>query len=106
MTAIFPNDRRQAIQYIQQDGDLDFASRIIGPRDVEAYGVESLAQRVLLRNRAIEVVGFRITPKNWLEAWISHRLDTLQREELIFYLSRLAREADRFEYLLVGRDEN
>ena len=42
--------------------------------------------------------------RNSVEAWIRQRASTLQAEELKFYVAQLAREADRFEYLLTGKD--
>jgi hypothetical protein len=39
-----------------------------------------------------------------VEAFIEQRAARLQGDELRFYLLQLAREADRLEFLLTGRD--
>ena len=63
-----------------------------------------LAREILMRNRFTSVVAFGFGKRDCVEAWIRQRASTLQAEELIFYVGQLAREADRFEYLLTGKD--
>ena len=45
--------------------------------------------------------------RNWhaVEAWVEQRASTLRTEKLKFYVAHLAREADRFEFLLTGSDK-
>ena len=100
----FSNGRGQAIRYKQRDGLWVFTSRVARPSTVRKHGEGRLARRILERNRVTEIVGFRLTRAGGIEAFFRHRADTLQREELVFFLGVLAREADRFEYLLTGRD--
>lgn len=67
-------------------------------------GLADVAGSVWLRNRATDLVGFRIDRKGRLigEAWIPKV--GLTAEEFQFYVRRLAVECDRFEYLLTGKD--
>ena len=100
----FLNGRRQLIEY-RLDGDYYiFISKVVRPAIVERVGRERIAREILLRNRVIDVVAFRFSNNGSVEGRIEQRAATLQAEELRFYLGLLAREADRFEYLLTGRD--
>ena len=65
---------------------------------------KEISREILLRNRLTQVVAFGV--RNWyaVEAWVEQRASTLRREKLKFYVAHLAREADRFEFLLTGKD--
>jgi hypothetical protein len=56
------------------------------------------------RNRATQLVGFKIDQKGRLvgKAWVPKA--GLQREEFLFYLRHIATECDLFEYNLTGDD--
>ncbi len=102
----FESGRQQKIRY-KRDGDFyKFTSPVARPQAVRKIKLKYLAERILYRNRATEVVTFGLSDRGGIDAWITHRADTLQPDELKFYLSVLAREADRFEYLLTGHDRN
>jgi hypothetical protein len=100
----FLNGRRQMIRYDLDDGIYIFTSRVAGPSAVERVGRERIAEEILLRNRVADVVSFRFSRAGGVEGRIEQRVDTLQAEELRFYLGLLAQEADRFEYLITGHD--
>ena len=100
----FANGRHQSIRYHLEDGHYTFSSTVATEQVVSDIGKRKVARRILLRNRTIEVVGFRITKPGLLEAWIDQRAETLQRDELFYYVMQLAREADRLEFLLTGDD--
>ena len=100
----FKSGRRQSIRHKVRDRLYIFTSAVARPSTVKKHGEGILFRRILERNRATEIVGFRLTKRGGIEAFLRHRADTIQREELLFFLSVLAREADRFEYLLTGRD--
>lgn len=104
LTVTFENGRSQVIRYRREGDFYLFVSSVARPQAVKKIRLKHLAQRILARNRATEVVTFGLSPRNGIDAWVSHRADTLQPEELKFYLKVLAREADRFEYLLTGKD--
>ena len=102
----FPNGRRQLIEYRLAGDFYIFTSRVARRSVVERVGRERIAREILLRNRVTDVVAFRFSNTGSVEGRIEQRATTLQAEELRFYLGLLAREADRFEYLLTGHDHN
>jgi hypothetical protein len=62
--------------------------------------------RAWRRNRAMQLVGFRVDQKGRLvgEAWVPKA--GLKRDEFLTYLRRVAAECDLFEYHLVGKNRN
>lgn len=56
------------------------------------------------RNRAMQLVGFRVDQKGRLvgEAWVPKA--GLRRDEFLTYLRHVAAECDLFEYHLTGKD--
>ena len=56
------------------------------------------------RNRAMQLVGFRVDQKGRLvgEAWVPKA--GLRRDEFLIYVRRVAAECDLFEYHLTGKD--
>ena len=60
--------------------------------------------RIWKRNRATQLVGFRIDDRSRLvaEAWVLKIGVT--PEEFQLYVRTVAKESDRFEFLLTGRD--
>ena len=106
VTVTFSNGRAQRIRY-REDGDqLVLETTVARPGVVSDAGLGRLAQELLLRNRETEVVTFGLGARDRLEAWVCLHTATLQSEELCHYLAVLAREADRLEYLLTGRDSH
>jgi hypothetical protein len=103
VTVEFINGRRQVISYRLEGDSYIFTSRVVRRATAERIGLERIAREILLRNRLSDVVIFRLSDAG-VEGRIEQRASTLQSEEVSFYLGLLAREADRFEYLLTGRD--
>jgi len=66
--------------------------------------IPDVCLRVWRRNRATQLVGFRIDQKGRLigEAWAPKA--GLVRAEFLFYLKHIATECDLFEYHLTGQD--
>ncbi len=104
ITVSFPNDRHQKIHYALKGVRYHFTSRVVPPRVVKELGLGRVSKELLLRNRVTEVVTFGLGPRQGVDAWIIQRADTMQREELLYYVALLAREADRLEFLFTGRD--
>ena len=57
------------------------------------------------RNADHELVTFAFDKKNRLVGLIRHPSEHLDPEEFELYITTLARECDRFEYLIAGRDK-
>ena len=100
----FPNGRKQGIQYQLEGDHYLLTSQVATPGSLRNISWEDLSREILLRNRVTSVVAFGFGKRDTVEAWIRQRASTLQSEELKFYVALLAREADRFEYLLTGKD--
>ena len=71
-------------------------------RDEGAW--RDLAYRAWRKNDLKEIVTFSFDRRHRLIGVIEQPAETLDREELVLYISTLARECDRFEYKLLGRD--
>jgi hypothetical protein len=98
--------RSQAVR-IERDGDgYVFTSVVLGAAraDEHRQDLPALANRLWQRNRQTDVVNFTFDRHNRLIGRIEHPANTLDAEELFFYLSRLAIECDRLEYLLTGKN--
>ncbi len=100
----FPNGRRQRVDYQLREDQYIFSSRVATAGSLYNISWGELAREILMRNRFTSVVAFGLGKRDCVEAWIRQRASTLQAEELKFYVGQLAREADRFEYLLTGKD--
>ena len=64
----------------------------------------SLAFRIWRRNALKAVVTFTVDRRERVIGLIDQPIESLHPKELKFYLGTLARECDRFEYLLTGVD--
>src|SRR5687768_6601601 len=66
--------------------------------------IPDLAILAWKRNRALQLVGFRIDQKQRLvgEAWVPRA--GLTRDEFLLYVRTVAIECDRFEFMLTGKD--
>ena len=104
VTIEYRNGRSQEVLYRLIGDQYTFRSTVATARVVAEVGRLRIAREILLRNRVAECVGFRLTRRDRLEAVIQQRASTLHRDELIYYVCQLAREADRLEYLLTGRN--
>lgn len=88
---------------IREDGEhlLLFATVL---RPSAAREIKNLAMRAWLRNREIQLIGFRIDTKERLIAEAIILKEGITKAEFHLYLDTLAIEADRFEYALTGED--
>ena len=100
----FPNGRGQKVRYRRRGEHYLFTSRVATEGHLQHLSWKEISREILLRNRLTEVVAFGV--RNWhaVEAWVEQRASTLRTEKLKFYVAHLAREADRFEFLLTGKD--
>ena len=64
----------------------------------------ALARRIWRRNALKPVVMFTIDSRDRIIGRIDQPVESLHAREIEFYLETLARECDRFEYVLTGTD--
>ena len=99
---MFGDGRRHRVT-VKDEGDSYLISGCVA-RQAVVTSIHDLPVRAWTRNRATQLVGFRIDRRLRLvgEAWLPK--EGITREEFQLYLRRVAYECDRFEYLLSGRD--
>ncbi len=103
---LWENGRRQKV-HLERRGEMYrfwsiVASAGFVSRDDGAW--RDLAYRVWRKNDLKEIVTFSFDRRHRLIGVIEQPAETLDREELVLYIDTLARECDRFEYNLLGRD--
>jgi len=101
----FPDGRNQTIQIRRAGERYLLTSRVIGSTRAGNMEPADLACQIWSRNRVTDVVEFALDESGRLIGRIEQVADALNRNELEFYLTVLAQECDRLEYLLTGRDQ-
>ena len=98
--------RQQAIELDRKGSDYIFRSVVLSGTEVTQNNKRwrELARLAWHRNSQQEVVAFGFDDSDRMIGQIRHPADYLDDEELEFYVSELAWECDRFEYLLTGED--
>lgn len=104
LEVIFPNNRRQKITIERQGDRYLLTSIVLGRQQVEGLGQSEVLTRLWERNREINVIAFSLDKRGRLVGSVEQLAETVDSEELAFYLTLLARECDQFEYALTGRD--
>jgi hypothetical protein len=102
----FDGGRSQNV-FVERDRDRYVFTSIVLSAERVARQRENLSHfvdRLWRRNRQTDVVNFTFDLRNRLIGRIEHPADTLDAEELYFYLSRLAIECDRLEFVLTGQN--
>ncbi len=102
IVVVLADERRHRVE-IEDLGDAYQLRGIVARRSV----VDALPDCVLRawsRNRATQLMGFRLDHRGWLvgEAWVPKA--GLKRDELLMHVRAVAAECDRFEYVLTGKD--
>lgn len=99
----FASGRSQIIR-IERQADAYVLTSVVLGTDRTRDQRKALVDRLWRRNRQTDVVNFTFDRQNRLVGRVEHPATTLDAEELFFYLSRLAIECDRMEYLLTGEN--
>jgi hypothetical protein len=98
--------RHQKIHFERDGTDYLMTTVILGStlvtNDVSKW--RCLAKLAWHRNAEHEIVTFAFDKRDRLVGQIRHPADHLDYQELELYVTTLATECDRFEYLLSGRD--
>ena len=103
---IFPDNRKQRINILQQGKYFTFRSVVLGKAKVNQYYEDWLLSYIWQENKETPLVSYQIDKKGRLTGRITQLTETLDKEELLFYIEVLAKECDRMEYLLTGKDQN
>ncbi len=101
----FGEGRHQVVRARREGDRYVFTSRVLGKRRVDHMSYRDLAHLIWRRNRRTPLVSFLLDPAGRLVGRIEQPIQTLDPPELAAYLLLLARECDRLEFLLTGRDE-
>ncbi|MGA1994818.1 MAG: hypothetical protein ABSH45_03475 [Bryobacteraceae bacterium] len=101
----FPAGRTQTIRVRRVGDSYLLTSRVIGSTKAGNMEPADLARQIWSRNRVTDVVEFALDESGRLIGRIEQVAEALNRNELEFYLTALAQECDRLEYLLTGRDQ-
>lgn len=101
-----PNERTQRITIEQDTDQIVFRSTVLGRSRVTQNHRRwrDLVRQAWLRNATHDVVTFAFDRSDRLIGVIRHPAATLDCNELVLYIDTLARECDRFEYVLTGED--
>ena len=106
---LYRSDRTQKIRLTQQDGTFRFTSIVAKVKDVIPGGINArndLLFRILRRNALKPVVALHIDAKDRIVGEVACTTSSAHHAEIEFYLTTLARDCDRFEYILSGSDRN
>lgn len=99
--------RQQEIEFERDGHDYVLTSVVLGRHQVtkDAKNWRELARLAWQRNAAGQVVAFAFDARDRLVGQIRHPAAHLDLEELDFYVTTLAYDCDRFEYLVSGSRE-
>jgi hypothetical protein len=97
-------ERKQAVSFSCFKKYIVFESLVMKKINIQGIGYHQILQKMWQRNNSVDLVGFCINEKGNLVGQITQLLDFLDYDEFEFYILSLAREADRFEYILTGAD--
>lgn len=105
VTVLLPDGRSQVVICQRDNEKYTLESMILPSRIVQRLTIREVLVRAWQRNRSADLVSFDVDDRLRLVGRIQRLADTLDPEELEFYVDTLARECDEFEYLLTGKDE-
>lgn len=101
------NGRSQTVQLALRRNQYVFSSVVARICDLnKKEDRKSLAYRLWRRNALKPVVTFDIDDRERVIGWIALPIERTHSKDLKFYIESLARECDRFEYILTGTDRH
>ena len=100
----FPNGRKQVLRFRKRGEYYILETAIISAARVGGYGVTRALRLLYMKNRETDVVTFSLDKSNKMIGYVHQLADSLDLEELEFYILRLAQECDSLEYALAGVD--
>lgn len=105
ITVQLPGRRFQRVNTSISTASYIFTSTVLGTIRANRYTALELAHLVFNANEHTDLVAFHIDQQGRFVGRVEQPKASLDREELRAYLLLLARECDRLEFLLTGRDE-
>jgi len=102
---ICDDGRKQRVRFKKEKNMYTFYSIIHKGRLIKGKKLRrEIAYRAWRKNYMKDLVTFAFDDKNNLVGVIEQPVITIDHEELRLYIETLARECDRFEYILTGDD--
>ena len=102
---LWKSGRKQKVRFYRRNNMYIFYSVVVRAdyfRNAQLR--REVAYRAWRKNALKDLVGFAFDEKRQLLWTIEQPVETLDHEELQLYIDVLAKECDRFEYVLTGRD--
>ena len=101
------SDRTQKVRLATKNDSYEFSSVVARVRDVTKSTKDAryeLLFRIWCRNALKPVVSLGIDARDRVVGTVTCSIHSTQVVEILFYLTTLARDCDRFEYILSGLD--
>lgn len=98
--------RKQVVRFERQNGLYVFTSIVLCAEDVPGNRKfkRDLIYRAWRKNALKEIITFSYDEEGNMVGVIQQPASTMDDKELMIYLDVLAKEADRFEFKLTGKD--
>lgn len=104
-TVTLPSGRFQTIEISRINGSYLLSSKVIGSTRAQALSPSELVEFLWRRNTQTGIVALTLDDVGRIVGRIYHDSTEVDLPELTYYLSALAEECDRLEFLLTGRDD-
>lgn len=104
VTISFTRDGRSQVVHLARKDDRYRFQSIVANADDVGEDRRLLAFRIWRRNGLKPLVLFTLDDRDRVIGLINQPVESIHAKELKFYLETLARECDRFEYILTGGD--
>jgi len=102
----FPEMQRKQKILLGRKKNLLVMSSVVIKLDPEKETLQPLVCQIWRKNALLSLVSLSIDSRHRVVGKISVLYDSVTEENLAFYLRSLARECDRFEYVLSLEDQN
>jgi hypothetical protein len=102
ITFAMEDGRTQRVTISENDKEFILSSIVVRRKIVEDN--PDIPMEAWIKNRSMQLIGFRIDDAKRLVAEVWLPKVGLTSDEFLFRLKMLAAEADRYEYILTGKD--
>ena len=105
---LWPGGRKHTVEVNLHSETYIFSSRVVDAKHVTQSNRywRDLVYRAWRKNAVKELITFAFDERDRLIGLIAQPVATLDHEELKLYIDTVAKECDRFEYALTGKDTN